>query len=423
MGNLVEIFNRLSLTSRKWIIAAGFMLLQVIIWLLLFEALWFGDKAITDTPVYYDYAGRMVRGLVPYRDFASEYPPVAMLLFWLPRLISGQQYNEFVFWFEMETLLISCGVVALITAVSWKLRPDLRRLATVLALYTLFVVSIGSIVEARFDMAAALLVLACLAAFIHDRRTLAWMIIGLGLMTKVIPVLVGPLLLIAHYRRGQYREMLTGPAAAVLVTLLIALPFLIMSPSGLAETFLYHAERPLQIESSLASPLLLLSQVSGVEVEIFNSYGSHNVFATGAEALAQLSGPISMALLLLCYWLYSRRGFKAEGDGFSPLMLVRFAAIVIGVFIFTGKVFSPQFLIWLLPLIPLVTSRDHPWPGALYWVILVLTQWEFPYRYWQLYLLEPGLVFEVAIRNALLGVLVVVMLAITRPRPGDARSP
>ncbi len=413
-------FESLTEAQQRWLAAAAFMLLQAFIWLVLFQILWYGDKIITDTPVYYEYAGRIARGLVPYADFSSEYPPVAMLLFSLPRLLSGNSYNAFVFWFELEMLLFSCGIIALLSAVSGRLYGSIRRTLLVLALYTLFVLSIGSIVQARFDIAVAFLMLAGITAFIYERSLLAWMLLGLGLMTKVIPVLIGPLYLVAHYRRRRLRELWLGPLLALLTAAAAALPFLLISPSGLAGAFLYHLERPLQIESSWASPLLILNSISDFPVQILNSYGSHNVFASMAETFATISGPVTLALLLAVYLVYWRSGFDDAG-GWSPPALVQFAAITISVFILGGKVFSPQFLIWLLPLIPLLASVRKPWPGAIYWAVLVLTQIEFPYNYWKLFSLQPGIICEVALRNLMMGVLVVALLLFSRRQAANAR--
>ncbi|GBE58407.1 hypothetical protein BMS3Abin01_01343 [bacterium BMS3Abin01] len=405
---------------QRRLIAGLFMLLQAFIWLVLFKVLWYGDKTITDTPVYYEYAGRIAAGMMPYRDFSSEYPPVAMLLFSLPRLFSGSSYRLFVFWFEVEMLVFSLGIIALLTLLAGRLYRSNSRVALTLALYTLFVLSLGSIVQARFDIAVAFLILACITLFALGRQLPAWALLGLGIMTKIVPVLIGPLFLIAHWRRRQYGDLWRGPAVALLAAAVVSLPFLLAAPAGLAGSFLYHVERPLQIESSWASPLLLAHNFSGYAVRIMNSYGSHNVFASLSDSFAFLSGPVTVLLLLAGYRLYWRRGFDGMG-GWSRESLIRFAAIAMATFIVGGKVFSPQFMIWLLPLLPLLTSRKDPWPGAIYWVALVLTQWEFPYRYWELYLMRQGMVVEVAMRNLTLAVMVTLLVLFSRPRDEDVR--
>ena len=66
--------------------------------------------------------------------------------------------------------------------------------------------------------------------------------------------------------------------------------------------------------------------------------------------------------------------------------LVRYAAAAVVAFVALGKVLSPQFLIWLIPLVPLVRR----WSVALlYAAALVLTQAWFPKHYWS-YALQFG---------------------------------
>ncbi len=343
---------------QRRLVTAAFLLLHVLIWLVLFQSLWFGDKHITDTPIYYEYAGRMTDGMLPYRDFASEYPPLAMLLFLLPRLLSGNAYGAFVSWFELEMLLADLAIVLLISLAVKRL-GDRISLVTALGLYSLFLVSNGSIVQARFDMAAAAVIMAALTAFACGRRLPGWALLGLGVMTKMVPALIAPLFLVWHWRRGERRELWQGPLVALAATAIVALPFLVASPGGFADTFLYHAERPLQIESTWASPLLGASKLFGYQVRILNSFGSHNVFSPLADVFAFLSGPATLLLLLVVYVFYWRYGFSGEAED-RMASLFYFAAIGIAAFIVLGKVFSPQFLIWLLPLMPLTYRRAGP---------------------------------------------------------------
>ena len=77
---------------QRQLVVALFMLAQLFIWPVVFEILWYGDRSISVTPVYYDYASRISTGMLLYRDFASAYPPVAMLHFSLPRPLSCAAY-------------------------------------------------------------------------------------------------------------------------------------------------------------------------------------------------------------------------------------------------------------------------------------------------------------------------------------------
>ena len=115
-------------------------------------------------------------------------------------------------------------------------------------------------------------------------------------------------------------------------------------------------------------------------------------------------------MLLTGYWIYWRRSYGDNADEWHESQLIRFVCIAIATFICGGKVFSPQFLIWLLPLIPLLKGRDRGLITGLFAAVLLLTQWEFPARYWELYLLQKTMVVEVAARNVLLGLLLVLMI-------------
>jgi hypothetical protein len=87
-----------------------------------------------------------------------------------------------------------------------------------------------------------------------------------------------------------------------------------------------------------------------------------------------------------------------------------------------GKVLSPQFLIWLIPVVPLVRGRRGLGAGALLAVALALTQIWFPFRYYRLSLdFEAGLSWVLLARDltlvALVAVLVVSLRRTTATRP------
>jgi hypothetical protein len=86
-----------------------------------------------------------------------------------------------------------------------------------------------------------------------------------------------------------------------------------------------------------------------------------------------------------------------------------------------GKVLSPQFLIWLIPLVPLVRGRRGLAASALLGVALVLTQTWFPFRYFRLALhFEAGLSWVLLARDLTLVALFAV-IAVTLRRPASAR--
>jgi hypothetical protein len=80
-------------------------------------------------------------------------------------------------------------------------------------------------------------------------------------------------------------------------------------------------------------------------------------------------------------------------------------------------VLSPQFLIWLIPLVPLVRGRRGLAASGVLLVALVLTQLWFPYRYWRLALQQDAISSWLVLARDLVLVLLVVVLAMPRRAP------
>jgi hypothetical protein len=113
---------------------------------------------------------------------------------------------------------------------------------------------------------------------------------------------------------------------------------------------------------------------------------------------------------LVALWIAFAHG-PATGD-----RLLRYSAAAVCAFIAFGKVLSPQFLLWLIPLVPLVRGRRGLAATALLTVALVLTQAWFPRRYWDyVYAFHnAGAVFA---RNLALVALLLVLVLPDRVAP------
>jgi len=181
---------------------------------------------------------------------------------------------------------------------------------------------------------------------------------------KLWPLVLVPLALVWSIRRGRGWSALVGGAVLVAVFL----PFVILSPHGVWASLSGQASRPLQIESLGASLFTTFDNP-----RVISSHGSQNVAGHGSVAAVFSFAQIAA---LLALWIAFARG-PATRDRF-----VRYSAASVCAFIAFGKVLSPQFLIWLVPLVPLVRGRRGIAATMLLTLALVLTQVWFPQRYW-----------------------------------------
>jgi hypothetical protein len=224
-------------------------------------------------------------------------------------------------------------------------------------------------------------------------------------------VIVPPAIAYVWRTRGR-REALVCLAIAAAVVAVFVVPFLAVAPHGLWESVHRQASRPLQIESLGAGFLLAAHQVGGLHLDVVTSHGSQNL----AGSLPRGLGAVETALLvlsLLATWILAARAPA------TPERLVRYSAAAVTAFIAFDKVLSPQFMIWLIPLVPLVGGRRGLAASALLGLALLLTQLWFPIRYWDLVLqLKAFPSWSVLARDLVLVALLAVLLVRARePEP------
>jgi len=344
--------------------AAAAVALFLVSWALLHVGFYARDQ-IVDTPIYERYGDAILDGAVPYRDFAVEYPPAALPVFVLPAVGDGDYRARF------EGLMAALGValVLVVAAVSASWWPPFFVAVSPLLL--------GSVVLSRFDLWPAFLTVAALALLVGGRFRSGFGVLALGAAAKLYPALLAPLAVAHVWRTRGRREALVCSAVFAAVAAAIVLPFGVLSPGGVWHSFWVQAGRPLQIESLGAGFLLVAHQVFGLELTMESGHGSQNLAGPAADTLALLS-TIAQIAAVAAAWTWYARGPAAGGR------LIRASAAAAVAFVAFGKVLSPQFLIWLVPLVPLVRGRRGLAASGILASALALTQLWFPYRYWEL---------------------------------------
>jgi len=362
---------------------------------------WYDENEIVDIPVYERYGNAIESGAMPYRDVRPEYPPGALPAFALPALLSDDEEG---FRDAFEWLMAACGVaVVLFAAVALAgLGASRARTAAALALVAAFPLLLGSVVLTRFDLYPAALVAGALAALVHRRDRLGFGVLGAAVVVKLYPAMLVPLAAAYVWRRRGRREALVCLGVTAGVVVLAFLPFLLVAPDGVAHSVGRQLSRPLQLESLGAALYLAAHHLVGIDVEMRSGHGSQNLHATGTAVAAVLLSLVQLAVLA---WIWLRRPGTAEE-------LMRWSAAALVAFVALGKVLSPQFLIWLVPVVPLVAGLRGLRASALLAGCLVLTQLWFPSRYWDLAReLDPLPSALVLARDLTLVALLVALLA------------
>jgi hypothetical protein len=372
-----------------------------------------GRNQIVDTPTYQRYGDAIVEGgAVPYRDFSLEYPPGALPVFILPSLAPEDDYRT-----VFEVLMAACGavMVVLVVATLAAIGAGRTRLYAAAAFAGLAPLALGPVVLTRFDLWPAMLTVGVLAALVSGRDRLGFGVLGLAAAVKIYPLVLLPIALVYVGRRRGAREAGVCLAVLLAVIALVLVPFAILAPDGLVDSFERQTGRPLQVETLGASVLLAAKQLGWYAPTVVSSFGSQNLAGNLPDTLATVETALQIVAVIAIWVLF------AATRGRQEKLLAGAAAAVTG-FVCLGKVLSPQFLIWLVPLVPLVAGGYGVAASGLLLVALVLTHLWFPSRYWDLVDFEGAPSWLLAGRNAALVALVVVLAVAIRRVRGSPRT-
>jgi uncharacterized membrane protein len=394
-------------------LAVGLLLL-VASWTAL-HGWFFDDDQIVDTPVYWKYGTKIAYGDVPYKDFRVEYPPAALPIFAAPEIPDGPilyaQYRD-----RFEYLSLAAFALAL-TGAAFALRglrAGLGRSTAALSFAGLAPLALGSVCLTRFDAWPAAICVCAIAAIVSGRSRLGLAGLGLGVATKLWPGVVAPFAVAYVWRREGRRAALVSAGWFLWVVLAWFATFFVVSPGGMWHSISGQLTRPLQIES-LGSAFLLAAHQLGAALAMRSSHGSQNLDGTGPAVIAVVLTVVQLGVLAALFAVFARRRTPSPDD------FVRYAAAAVVAFVALGKVLSPQFLIWLVPLVPLVRGRRGLAATALLGAACVLTQTWFPFRYWDLALaFDPAASWLVVVRDL---VLVALLAVLVTPRRERARRP
>jgi hypothetical protein len=371
--------------------------------LTLWVAPW-SDERVNDLFVYRIFAEPVLDGGLPYRDVFFEYPPLAAPVIALPGVV-GTHEETFRLAFAGWMLVAAGALVLLCGALAERTGGDRRRALFAAALAP---VACGALLRTHFDLVPVAITLAGLWLVCTERPRSGLALLGVGALVKGFPLVAVPVVLAWLLGRGRRREALEGAAACSAVLLIGVGAAVAVSPDGAVDALRYHLERPVQIESVPAAALLGLDGLGLGEAVSVSSHRSDGLLHPIDGAVAAL-GALALVLVVALIAALAARG---DGDDARRrLVLASLAAVT--AFAVLGKVLSPQFVIWVLPLGALAFAwRMHALALAVL-AALVLTQIEFPAHYFDVVAREPFALVLVAVRDlVLLAVLVLSVRAL-----------
>ncbi|HJQ41456.1 MAG TPA: glycosyltransferase 87 family protein [Jatrophihabitantaceae bacterium] len=296
---------------------------------------------------------RLDTGAVPYRDTAVEYPVLTGGFMWLSadltRGVLAWQDNWpalVVFGVITALLLSACGLlVTASTAQTARRRPyD----AAIFALSPLLIFHAFS----NWDLLAMALTSAALWAWSREKPVLSGVLIGLGAAAKLYPAFLLVAILILAIRTRMYRPAVWAGVAAVVSWLAVNLPIALAYWRGWKEFYTFSIHRPTERSTIWA---------------MFRTLTKGSVQASDAPYWIPPGSAVALLLIVAILgviWLGLRAPVKPR--------LAQLAFLAVLAFLLTTKVWSPQYSLWLVPLLALARPR---WRLALIWQFVEIVVW------------------------------------------------
>lgn len=365
-----------------------------------------------DIKLYYATSFHLARGLVPYRDFSLEYPPLAMIPMWLPQLFNPANFHVYRVLFPLEQILFCFLGWFFIRPTIADRRGEnegkettgqsLTRYQSLLKYYILLCWVLVPVLLWRYDLFPALLTFLVFFFVTRERPILAGISLALAIATKLYPVVLMPIFSIYYLIKRQYRELSYFSLATIATSCLIIIPFISVSYGEFFSFLEYHELRGIQLETLAAGLILLASKMGLTNLGVELNYGAFHLVSPWADFLLQSSALTFIFLFLFglvffkCFHSF-RQEYIAEGKISEQNLLLYVVAILV-VFIISNKVFSPQYMVWLMPFAILLSQREQ----NLFLGISILTIALYPFLYDELVNQDLSPVLVLNVRNFLM---------------------
>ncbi|MFI7481242.1 glycosyltransferase family 87 protein [Kocuria sp. M1R5S2] len=306
----------------------------------------------SDLPTLYASRG-MAEGRFPYLDPAAllEYPVLQTVLASLTGVlahalnpVTSVHVGQGIY-FDINALLLAAVWVAVVLVLARLVEHPAHAVLAALApavVVTAFI---------NWDLWPVLCTVLGLLAFRRDRWLLGGIALGVGTAFKLFPFLVLGAVVVLAVRRREAGPALRAAAGTVGAWLAVNLPFALLDPVQWGWFWQFSQDRGAGFSSvwhwwnDVAAPRLGIPLLS----------------AEGINLLA-LAGFGLACVLILVLGLTAREEPRLE----------QLAFLVLAAFVLTNKVYSPQFVVWLVPLLVLARPRVAEF---VVWQLVEVVHW------------------------------------------------
>lgn len=375
----------------------GFAAVHVVYLIGLLHVILFGGTQ-GDLPLYRLWAMQALHGQWPVIDDPWVYPAGALVPIVVP-IVAGA-YNYQLVWL---VLVAAANILAILA-----LTGGMRRLSGYPAAWYWLLIQIllAPVSMLRLEAFSAPLAIAALV-YVARRPAVAGALIAAGAWIKVWPVALAAAAVTVSSRR---RGIIFGGIGVSAVVAGVVVAF--GGASNLFSFITIQSDRAVQLEAPVATPWVWATVlgIPGSQIRNNIELATREVTGPGEHLAGQLVGvamPIAFALIVVLLWRARRATMRAGRltPGFEQRLIVRGSFALVGALIIFNKVGSPQYMLWLTPIVAVgLAVEPDAWRSVAWWMagISVATTIVFPILYMPLVDADPVAASVLLARNVML---------------------
>lgn len=371
---------------------------------------------------------------LPYLEIPSEYPPPNVPFIVAPAIFT-EDYELYVrlFGLLMGALLFASAMIA-----SKLAGGDERDRTERLIGFGLLLLAHGAISIQCLDAIVALVLILVVRSAVRRDDFSFGLWSGLAFAAKFLPVITSLALLVADGLTSRdalraWRPRLPRMAFGAVVGVVVGLGPMMLAPGSFSTMLRYHGGRGLQVESTLGVLYGTAVALAGHPEPTRADFGSFNFHGPGSLFLAKVSTLFLLGLLAIAIFASVRRAppsnappSNAPPSNAPPSNDERTRRLVLAALATTiatwlgGKVFSPQYLTWGLPLVLAIPQRAWRRYAIGLGAVLILSQAYLRGYYVSIWKQEP---IGIATLDVRLALLIALFVFVCRSLKGVSGAP
>jgi hypothetical protein len=326
-----------------------------------------GNIDFFDIRNYIKQSVLILHGGIPYISIDYEYAILSlipmMISVIIANLLGDIRFSMFIF----QLLMIICNIITILSVylIVLKLYQNNKIAFKAGLLYTISLVALYTTLT-RYDAFPVCLITLSIMLFIYKKDS-GYIISTIGFFTKIFPIVTYPFFILYNLKNGDKTNWKLIIGSSIILSIVLLLPFILMGGVDTLKPYLFASGTTVN-----------MVYVNTFTYAIFSLINNVILFSIPITIISIcMTCVLGIGILYLLYYIY----ISVE---FSYKDMILAICLILSLLIITAKFHSPQYFMWITPLLVILVIDDIK-KILIYYVFQIMTFIEFPIMFGKYY--------------------------------------